>query len=49
MSVPGTHMSSDRTASLDQLRRTRPVRAGDRILMVGVGAGMSAGAVLVPV
>jgi 3-oxoacyl-(acyl-carrier-protein) synthase III len=32
--------------SLDRLLRTRPVRAGDRILMVGVGAGISQGAVL---
>ncbi|MGZ3461658.1 MAG: 3-oxoacyl-[acyl-carrier-protein] synthase III C-terminal domain-containing protein, partial [Archangium sp.] len=32
--------------SLDRLLRTRPVRAGDRILMVGVGAGVSHGAVL---
>jgi 3-oxoacyl-[acyl-carrier-protein] synthase III len=33
--------------SLDRLRRTRDVRPGDRILMVGVGAGLSTGAILV--
>ena len=32
--------------SLDRLMRTRPVRPGDRILMAGVGAGVSHGAVL---
>jgi 3-oxoacyl-[acyl-carrier-protein] synthase-3 len=32
--------------SLDLLLRTREVRAGDRILMVGVGAGVSQGALL---
>ena len=32
--------------SLDVLMRERPVRAGDRVLMVGVGAGISCGAVL---
>lgn len=32
--------------SLDRLLRTRPVRAGERLLMVGVGAGVSHGAVL---
>ncbi len=32
--------------SLDRLRRTRPVRCGDRLLMVGVGAGLSSGAIL---
>jgi 3-oxoacyl-(acyl-carrier-protein) synthase III len=32
--------------SLDRLRRTRQVRPGDRILMVGVGAGLSTGAIL---
>lgn len=32
--------------SLDRLLRTRPVRRGDRILMVGVGAGVSHGALL---
>lgn len=35
--------------SLDRLLRTRPVRPGDCILMVGVGAGMSAGAILLQV
>ena len=33
-------------AVLDRLLRTRPVRAGDRVLMAGVGGGPSAGAVL---
>jgi 3-oxoacyl-[acyl-carrier-protein] synthase III len=32
--------------SLDLLLRTRDVRPGDRILMVGVGAGVSQGALL---
>jgi 3-oxoacyl-(acyl-carrier-protein) synthase III len=32
--------------SLDVLMRERPVRAGDRVLLVGVGAGISCGAVL---
>jgi 3-oxoacyl-(acyl-carrier-protein) synthase III len=32
--------------SLDVLMRERPVRAGDRVLMVGVGAGLSCGAML---
>lgn len=32
--------------SLDRLLRTRPVRPGERLLMVGVGAGISHGAVL---
>jgi 3-oxoacyl-[acyl-carrier-protein] synthase III len=32
--------------SLDRLMRTRPVRAGDKILMVGVGTGVSYGAIL---
>lgn len=32
--------------SLDRLRRTRPLRAGDRILMLGVGGGISYGATL---
>jgi 3-oxoacyl-[acyl-carrier-protein] synthase III len=32
--------------SLDRLLRTRTVLPGDRILMVGVGAGISYGAVL---
>ncbi|WP_375760567.1 3-oxoacyl-ACP synthase III family protein [Corallococcus exercitus] len=32
--------------SLDSLLRTRTVRAGERLLMVGVGAGVSSGAVL---
>lgn len=32
--------------SLDRLLRTRPVRTGDLILMIGVGAGLSYGAIL---
>jgi 3-oxoacyl-[acyl-carrier-protein] synthase III len=32
--------------SLDRLFRTRHVRSGDRVLMVGVGAGLSSGAIL---
>ncbi len=32
--------------SLDRLFRTRTVRAGDHVLMVGVGGGLSSGAVL---
>ncbi len=32
--------------SLDVLRRTRPVRAGDLVLMMGVGGGVSYGATL---
>jgi 3-oxoacyl-[acyl-carrier-protein] synthase III len=32
--------------SLDRLLRTRDVHPGDRILMVGVGAGISFGAIL---
>jgi 3-oxoacyl-(acyl-carrier-protein) synthase III len=32
--------------SLDRLLRTRPVRPGERILMLGVGAGVSYGAIL---
>jgi 3-oxoacyl-(acyl-carrier-protein) synthase III len=33
-------------ACLDRLMRTRPVRAGDRILLAGVGGGVSYGALL---
>ncbi len=32
--------------SLDRLRRTRPIRPGQHVLMVGVGAGMAYGAML---
>jgi 3-oxoacyl-[acyl-carrier-protein] synthase III len=32
--------------SLDRLLRTRPVQRGDRILFLGVGAGISYGAIL---
>jgi 3-oxoacyl-[acyl-carrier-protein] synthase III len=31
---------------LDRLLRTRPVRTGDRILITGVGAGLSCGSML---
>jgi 3-oxoacyl-[acyl-carrier-protein] synthase III len=31
---------------LDRLLKTRPVRAGDRILMAGIGGGVSYGATL---
>ncbi|MCE9671809.1 ketoacyl-ACP synthase III [Myxococcus stipitatus] len=42
----GSVGSASLPTSLDQLLRTRPVKAGDRILMVGVGAGVAHGAVL---
>jgi 3-oxoacyl-[acyl-carrier-protein] synthase III len=32
--------------SLDRLFRTRPVKPGDRILMIGIGSGVSYGAAL---
>jgi len=32
--------------SLDRLMRTRPVRPGDHVLLAGVGAGLSFGAML---
>lgn len=32
--------------SLDRLMRTRPVKTGDRVLMIGVGAGAAYGAIL---
>lgn len=34
---------------LDRLLRDRPVKAGDRVLMVGVGAGLAYGAILLEV
>jgi 3-oxoacyl-[acyl-carrier-protein] synthase-3 len=42
----GIVASASIPVSLDRLLRTRPVRPGDRILMAGVGAGISHGAVL---
>jgi 3-oxoacyl-(acyl-carrier-protein) synthase III len=42
----GSVASASIPLSLDWLLRTRPVRSGDRILMAGVGAGVSYGAVL---
>jgi 3-oxoacyl-[acyl-carrier-protein] synthase-3 len=42
----GSVVSASIPASLDRLLRTRPVRPGDRILMIGVGSGLSYGAVL---
>lgn len=42
----GSMASASIPISLDRLRRTRPIRPGDRILMVGVGAGLCAGAIL---
>ncbi|NTX07596.1 ketoacyl-ACP synthase III [Myxococcus sp. CA051A] len=42
----GSVGSASLPTSLDRLWRTRPVKAGDRVLMVGVGAGVAHGAVL---
>ncbi|MCP3105015.1 ketoacyl-ACP synthase III [Myxococcus sp. K15C18031901] len=42
----GSVGSASLPTSLDRLLRTRPVKPGDRILMVGVGAGVAHGAVL---
>ncbi len=42
----GSVASASIPVSLDRLMRTRPVRPGDRILMAGVGGGVSRGAVL---
>lgn len=42
----GSVGSASLPTALDRLLRTRPVKAGDRILMVGVGAGVAHGAVL---
>jgi 3-oxoacyl-[acyl-carrier-protein] synthase III len=42
----GNVASASIPVSLDRLLRTRPVRPGDRILMAGVGAGISYGSVL---
>jgi 3-oxoacyl-(acyl-carrier-protein) synthase III len=42
----GSVGSASLGTGLDRLLRTRPVKPGDRILMVGVGAGVAHGAVL---
>jgi 3-oxoacyl-(acyl-carrier-protein) synthase III len=42
----GSVISASIPASLDRLLRTRPVRPGDRILMIAVGSGVSYGAAL---
>jgi 3-oxoacyl-(acyl-carrier-protein) synthase III len=42
----GSVASASIPVSLDRLMRTRPVRPGDRILMAGVGGGVSYGSML---
>jgi 3-oxoacyl-[acyl-carrier-protein] synthase III len=42
----GSVVSASIPASLDRLMRTREVKPGARILMLGVGSGLSYGAVL---
>lgn len=42
----GSVVSASIPTSLDRLMRTRAVKAGDRILMIGVGSGLSYGAIL---
>jgi 3-oxoacyl-(acyl-carrier-protein) synthase III len=42
----GSVASASIPVSLDRLRRTRPVKPGDRILMAGVGGGISYGGIL---
>ncbi|MFT3773870.1 MAG: 3-oxoacyl-[acyl-carrier-protein] synthase III C-terminal domain-containing protein [Minicystis sp.] len=42
----GSVVSASIPASLDRLMRTRAVRPGDRILMIGVGSGLAYGAIL---
>lgn len=42
----GSVVSASVPASLDRLMRTRPVKPGDRILMIGVGSGLAYGAIL---
>jgi 3-oxoacyl-[acyl-carrier-protein] synthase III len=42
----GSVVSASIPSSLDRLFRTRPVKPGDRILMIGVGSGLAYGAVL---
>ncbi len=45
----GSVAAASIAVSLDRLRRTRPVRPGDRVLMAGVGAGTAYGAILLQV
>jgi len=45
----GSVSSASIPISLHRLRRSRRLRAGDRVLMVGVGTGLSYGAVLIQV
>jgi len=42
----GSIVSASIPTSLDRLMRTRPVKPGDRILMIGVGSGLAYGAIL---
>lgn len=42
----GSIVSASLPTSLDRLMRTRPVKRGDRILMIGVGSGLAYGAIL---
>ena len=42
----GSLASASIGVCLDRLMRTRPVRPGDRILLIGVGAGLSCGSTL---
>lgn len=42
----GSLASASIGVCLDRLMRTRPVRPGDRILLTGVGAGLSCGSIL---
>lgn len=42
----GSVVSASVPTSLDRLMRTRPVKPGDRILMIGVGSGLTYGAIL---
>lgn len=42
----GSVLSASIPLSLDRLMRTRPVRPGHRILMIGVGSGLAYGAIL---
>ncbi len=42
----GSVVAASIPASLDRLLRTRPVKPGDRVLMIGVGSGLGYGAAL---
>jgi len=42
----GSVVAASVPISLDRLMRTRPVKPGDRILMIGVGSGLAYGAIL---